>query len=158
MKNKFLLFIFLSIIVILVATTQAQQQGRQPRADRPESPTQLTLALPLEASWSYVCFELGVADDDLPKIRKIYQDTWNSRKELIEKSRGDRNTIMSGIKDIKSKLDEELKKALTDEQWNKLVEWEKRSKVVMQMDPRMQMPPQLPPEAGVGPGQPSEDE
>ena len=156
MKNRFLMLIFLFVIIILVATTQAQQQVRQPRGDRPESPLQL--ALPLESSWAYVCFELGVEDDDLPKIRKIYQDAWNSRKELIEKSRGDRNIIMSGIKDIKSKLDEELKKVLSDEQWKKLAEWEKQSKIVRQMDPRMQMPPQLPPEAGRGPGQPFDSE
>lgn len=158
MKNKFLLLIFLLIIIIVVATTQAQQQGRQPRSDRSAISPQLASALPLEASWFYVSFELDIDDNDLPKIRKIYQDAYNSRKELIEKSKGDRNIIMSGIKDIKSKLDGELEKALNKEQWKKFVEWEKKSRLVMQMDPRMQMPPQLPPEAGRGPDQPFESE
>ncbi len=155
MKNKILL-IFLFIIIIVVATTQAQQQSGLPGRGRPANPMQLSSALPLEASWCYICFELEILDDELPKLRKIYQDAYNSRKELIEKSKGDRNIIMSGIKDIKSRLDEELKKALTEEQWKKFTEWEKQSRLIMQMDPRMQMPPQLPPEAGRGPEPPSE--
>lgn len=153
MKNKSLLITFSFIVIVLVATTQAQQQARQTRDNRPASSLPLASILPLESSWSYVCFELGVEDENLPKLRKIYQDAYNSRKELIEKSEGDRNIIMSGIKDIKIKLEEELKKALTDEQWKEFAEWEKQSS--KSADPRMQMPPQLPPEAGRGPEQPS---
>lgn len=156
MKNKSLLIMFSFVVMILVATTQAQQQVRQPRGDRPARPLPLTSILPLESSWSYICFELGIEDENLPKLRKIYQNAYNSRKELIEKSKGDRNAIMSGIKDIKIKLEEELKKALTDEQWKEFSEWEKQSSI--SADPRMQMPPQLPPEAGRGPGQPFEGE
>ncbi len=156
MKNKSLLLIFSLVVIILVATTQAQQQKRQSGSDRPANQLRPALALPLESSWSYICFELGIDDENLPKIRKIYQNAYNNRKELIERSEGDRNIIMSGIKDIKIKLDEELKKALTNEQWKKLAEWETQSN--RSADPRMQMPPQLPPEAGRGPEQPFEGE
>lgn len=154
MKNKPLLIMFSLVVMVLVATTQAQQQVRQPRSYRTANP--LASILPLESSWSYICFELGIEDENLPKLRKIYQNAYNSRKELVENSKGDRNIMTSGIKDIKTKLEEELKKALTDEQWKEFNEWEKQSNI--SADPRMQLPPQLPPEAGIGPGQPFEDE
>jgi len=153
MKRKNLLLavsmgIVLVVTLIVWHTTQAQQperQGAQPR---------ITLAMMvnsyLEGSWAQASFELDVNDENLAKARKLYQKAWNDGKELAEKSQRDREAMRSGIEKIRSELKENLKKILTAEQWQKLSDWEEKTRRLARRE-AIERPPSLPPEAGQGP-------
>jgi Spy/CpxP family protein refolding chaperone len=79
-------------------------------------------------------FELGIADEVLPKVRGIYQQAWDERKGLIEKmreARGDRDALRSARSDaekIKSDMDKKLKDVLSPEQLENLAKWEEEAR------------------------------
>ena len=123
----------LLITLAIQHSTQAQRQGRQPggAAGRPAGGQLMMRTLPLEASWAQVSFELGVADEALPRARKAYQEAWAGRKVMMKKldeASGDREVMRAVRTDgdkLKSDLDEKLKDILTAEQLEKLANWEK---------------------------------
>lgn len=146
--------IALLITLAVQHSTQAQRQRRQERpggaAGRPAGGMLMMRMLPLETSWAQVSFELGVADEALSRARKVYQEAWAGRKELMKKlddARGDRNVMRSARTDgdkLKSDLDKKLKDILTAEQLEKLAKWEKERQEQMR-GAQQRTPPGMPP-------------
>lgn len=127
---------FLAVLAIQ-HSSQAQRPGgagggatRQP----PGGQAMMMRSLPLESSWAYISFELGVADAELSKARKFYQEAWDGRKDLakkMEESRGDRDVMRSARSDLdklRADLDKKLKDVLTPEQLEKLTKWEEETR------------------------------
>ena len=152
MKRRIILLaicIGVTVLIMLVIqhSTQAQRQARP--GGRPGQPPagrfMMMRTLPLESSWAHISFELGVADEVMPKARKIYQQAWGGRKKLIKKieeARGDRDALRSARSDaekIKSDMDKKLKDVLTSGQLENLAKWEKEARE------QMRRPPGLPP-------------
>ena len=98
--------------------------------------------LPIDSSWGYVSFELGVSDGALVKARKAYKEAYDQRKDKImskmEAASGDaaalRNLKAEADK-IRATLDAKLKTILTPEQMTKLTNWLKESSSRMRRAP-----------------------
>jgi Spy/CpxP family protein refolding chaperone len=126
----------LLVMLAMQHSTQAERQARpgggpgQPPAGR----FMMMQTLPLESSWAHISFELGVADEVLPKVRKIYQEVWNGRKGLMDKideARGDTDkmrALRSDADKLRSDLDKKLKDVLSTEQLESLAKWEEETR------------------------------
>ena len=123
--------LLLICVALVLVTALIIQRSTRAQAGPPRRAGMLTQLLPLESSWSYLCFELDVTDKQLPDIRKIYKESWNNRKKLIAKaakSVGDRDAMAALRPDaekLKADLDSKLKGVLTAEQLKKLAERER---------------------------------
>lgn len=152
MKRRTLLLVSCIGIALLIAlalqhSTQAQrerQPGQQGRQRQQMSPGQtMSRMLPLEASWAQISFELDVADDALPKVRKIYQEAWAGRKALVKKTEeasGDRQVMQSmrsDVQKLQSDIKKKLRDVLTAEQLEKLDQWEKENQAQTRRPPGM---------------------
>lgn len=141
MKRRIILLaicigIALLVMLVIQHSTQAQRQARpgggpgQPPAGR----FMMMQTLPLESSWAHISFELGVADEVLPKVRKVYQEAWDGRKGLMEKmdeARGDTDAMRAMRTDadkLRSDLDKKLKDVLSTEQLENLAKWEEETR------------------------------
>ena len=142
-----------AVLAMLAAyhSTQAQDRpGGMPRRP-PAGRAMMARMLPLESSWSHICFELDVSDDVLPALRKIYKHSWSERKKLgnkMSEARDDRaamQAIRADAEALKADTAKKLKGVLTAEQMEKLTKWEKRTQS------RMRRPPGPP--SGQLPGQ-----
>jgi hypothetical protein len=137
-RRTTLLAICIGVALLAVLAIQHSSQAQRPGGagggatrQPPGGQAMMMRSLPLESSWAYISFELGVADAELSKARKSYQEAWNGRKDLakkMEEARGDREvmrSIRSDIDKLKSDLDTKLKDVLSSEQLEKLAKWEK---------------------------------
>ena len=138
----------LLITLAIQHSTEAQREGRA--GGGPRGAFMLARTLPLDASWAQVSFELGVADEALSRARKAYQEAWAGRKVMMKKldeASGDREVMRAVRADgdkLKSDLDKKLKDVLTEEQLEKLANWEKERQE--QMRGAQRTPPGAPPE------------
>jgi Spy/CpxP family protein refolding chaperone len=144
MKKKVLfpvIFALVALAAVLMVqhSTKAQDSPPGPPAGgMPMGESMMVRSLPLESSWAYISFELDVTNEALPKVRKLYQESWDSRKELIKKiddARGDREAMQSlrgEAEKIKSDLEKKLEDVLTPEQAKKLKDWEEEMRQQLQ--------------------------
>ncbi|HGE71232.1 TPA: hypothetical protein ENX78_10380 [Candidatus Poribacteria bacterium] len=91
---------------------------------------QSVLTLTMERSLAYLLLEMNVPDEQLPKIRAIYLESWKAYSELnkkLEQVGNDRDAMM-GIRaeadKIKEKRIEKLKEILSADDMKKLTEYE----------------------------------
>jgi len=146
----------LMAVLAVQHSTQAQRQGRPAGAPGGQPPAGqfMMQMLNLESLWAQTSFELGVADEVLINARKIYQESWNERKKLIEKmgqASGDTDamrTLRADAEKLRSNLDNKLKDVLTTEQMQKLAEWEKAARERMGRRSGAGAPPQGMPPGG----------
>lgn len=88
------------------------------------------LSLNMERSLAYLLLEMNIPDDQLPKIRAIYLESWEAYKKLNEKLGqvgNDRDAmmgIMAEADKIKEKRIEKLKEILSADDMKKLTEYE----------------------------------
>lgn len=138
MKRKVMLLAILIGTALLITlavqySTHAQQQrGEGGGGRRRQGGSQMvTRMMPLEAAWSYISFEMDVADDALPKIRAIFQKTWNTRKEMAKEMAdgGGGREAMQEMQSVAEKAIMDMAMQLTDvmtpEQMEKLDKWQK---------------------------------
>jgi len=88
------------------------------------------LTLTMERSLAYLLLEMNIPDEQLPKIRAIYLESWKAYNELnkkLEQVGNDRDAMM-GIRaeadKIKEKRIEKLKEILSADDMKKLTEYE----------------------------------
>jgi len=91
---------------------------------------QSALTLTAERSLAYLLLEMNITDEQLPKIRAIYLESWKAYKELatkLEKAGNDRDAMMGIRADadkIKEKRISKLKEILTADDMKKLNDYE----------------------------------
>ncbi len=91
---------------------------------------QSALTLTTERSLAYLLLEMNITDEQLPKIRAIYQESWKAYKELAKKLEtvGNDRDAMMGIRadadKIKEKRISKLKEILTADDMKKLTDYE----------------------------------
>ncbi len=151
MKQRiFLLVLFICAAFLITlaiqhttqATAQQDRGGRQgggrqggDRGGRFNVDQSVPRMLPLEAWWAHISFQMNVSDEALVKGRDIFQKSWSERAALVRKAResdaSDREAMReamqemrSAIEEIKNKMDEKLKDALTPEQLEKLSKYQ----------------------------------
>ena len=145
MKKLTLPAIATVLLMAAICVTYAQRQQRPPGGQM------MMQALPLEALWAQVSFELGVNDEILPEIRAIMQDTWNGRKKLLEKAQSVRDDseamqgIISEMEKLRGDLDRKLQDVLSPDQMNKLTKWEEEARKAQS---QMRRPPGAPQSGG----------
>ena len=125
----------LSVACLMVAAVlQAQGPGRPqmpPGGGPPGGFQAFGMRMMVEraalGSWAFVSFELGVSDEKLVELRKVYQENWKVTRASLEKLQGGESgagrEIMQGVMESQRELRESVKAALTDEQGEKLDEW-----------------------------------
>jgi len=91
---------------------------------------QSALTLTTERSLAYLLLEMNITDEQLPKIRAIYLESWKAYKELAKKLETvgtDRDAMMGVRADadkIKEKRISKLKEILTADDMKKLNDYE----------------------------------
>jgi len=80
----------------------------------------------LERAWTVVCFDLQITDEQLLKLRPLFQAAWESRKKAVENTQGGdlagRALALSQANDqIRKDIDDGLAQVLTEDQ---LAQWE----------------------------------
>ncbi len=134
MKRLIVIFSVTLITVILAVALIAQA----PPGGMPGGPgggmmmgaMQGALSLNMERSLAYLLLEMNIPDEQLPKIRAIYLESWKAYKELNEKLEqvGNDRDAMMGIRaeadKIKEKRIEKLKEILSADNMKKLTEYE----------------------------------
>lgn len=144
MKKKWLLIISLLLVFsgffAVQKLTQAQPPGGPGGAmGAPPAGMMVMQILPLESEWAHISFGMDVSDDALIKARKVFQDTWNKRKAILDKaqSAGDdadaRRAMRTDLENLKKELDTKLKGILTTKQMEELAKWEKENQSRFQM-------------------------
>jgi hypothetical protein len=89
------------------------------------------LGLPLENSWAYVCFRLGVTEQQLSELLQAYREAWEDREYLREQLRASRDdpdamrTLRAEMERIRSALHGKLRAVLTPDQMKDLLRWER---------------------------------
>ena len=128
-----------SIFLAFQQFTQAQAPGGGSRGSGqtmggPPSGMMMSMQiLPIESEWTHISFGMDVSDEALVKARKVFQDTWNKRKVITDKSTesGDdadaRRTMKTNLEKLKTDLDAKLKGILTPKQMENLTKWEKEN-------------------------------
>ena len=88
------------------------------------------LTLTTERSMAYLLLDMNITDEQLPKIRAIYLESWKAYKELtakLEKAGNDRDAMMGVRADankVKEKRIAKLKEILTADDMKKLNDYE----------------------------------
>ena len=150
MRRKWLLLLIslifaFSVFFAVQKYTQAQPPGGPGGGGgmgAPPAGFMIMQILPLESTWSHICFEINISDDALIKARKAFQDTWTKRKAIQDKSQsiGDdadaRRAMRTDLEKLKSELDTKLKGILTSQQFEALAKWEKENQRRFQMRPQ----------------------
>lgn len=129
--------IVFTIILAIAIIAQAPPGG--PPSGMPGGPgggmmmmgaMQGALSLNMERSLAYLLLEMNIPDEQLPKIRAIYLESWKAYKVLNEKLEqvGNDRDAMMGIRaeadKIKEKRVEKLKEILSADDMKKLTEYE----------------------------------
>ena len=79
----------------------------------------------VESDWAMICFDLEVDGETMVKLRPLFKQAWNDRKELMEDMRSgdvDRTMLMEEMAAIQQDLEKGYKGILSQEQVQKLTE------------------------------------
>ncbi|RKY02439.1 hypothetical protein DRP77_07940 [Candidatus Poribacteria bacterium] len=118
MKRDLAFAISIAAGLAAILAFQALTIPRGPRGPGP--PPGMAPDRLLEASWAFICFELRPSDEQLPELRRAYEDAWSKLRRP-----GEGPPPPEEVREAMSQLHERLRAILTPEQMDRLMRWER---------------------------------
>ncbi|MEW6752357.1 MAG: hypothetical protein AB1505_15440 [Candidatus Latescibacterota bacterium] len=77
----------------------------------------------VESDWALVCFELGVDDATMARLRPVFRQAWDARQDLVESAHagaGDRTRMREEMAQIQEELEQGYRAILSADQLKQL--------------------------------------